>query len=87
MICGSPSDAPTTTVSSPTVSTTTLTSNQLSHASSPIASSMESTFVVNTIENTDVTLLSNTINVSYSSASRNDEPEMLCKYNVDESFS
>lgn len=79
--CGSPSDAPTTIVSSETVSTTTLT-----HASSPLESSVDSTSVVNTIENTYVTLSSSTINVSYDSLtmeSAQDDQEMLCKYEVD----
>lgn len=77
MICGSLKEAATTTVSS-TVSTTTFTSTQLSHASTPTEPS-----VVNTIENTNATLSSSTINVSYDSLSKEstkDDPEMLCKY-------
>lgn len=86
VICGSPTEAATATVS-PTISTTTLTSTQLSHASSPIEPSIETTTtsssVVNTIENTDATLSSSTINISYDSLSMEstkDNPGMLCKY-------
>lgn len=86
VMCGSPLEAATTTVSS-TFSTTTLTSTQLSHASAPIEPSIETTTtftsVVNAIEYTDVTPSSNTINVSYDSLSMEsttDNPEMLCKY-------
>lgn len=80
VICGSPT---TSTVSSTLVPTTTLSSTLLTHASSPITSSVETTSVVNTIENTDVTLSSNTITVSYDSLSMEsttDNQEMLCKY-------
>lgn len=88
VMCGSPPESA-TTVSS-TTSTTTLTSTRLSHATSPIEPSTEttttSTSVVNPIENTDATLSSSTINVSYdslSTESKTDNPEMICKYTDD----
>lgn len=89
VMCGSPPEAATTTVSS-TISTATLTSTQLSHASTPIEPSIETTAtyssVVNPIENTDATLSSSTVNISYeslSTESTTDNPEMLCKYTND----
>lgn len=91
VICGSPPKLATATLSSTTISRTTLTSTQLSHAYSAIESSIESTSVVNTIDNTDVTLSSSTTYVSYDShslsvESTQDDPKMLCKYTVDHFF-
>lgn len=87
MICGSPTEAATTTLSSK-ISTTTLTSTQLSHASSPIEPSTETTTtsVVYPIENTDASMSSSTINASndpLSMESTTDNPQMLCKYTND----
>lgn len=65
VICGSPSETTTTTtVSSPTI----------------ISSSIESTSVATTDKNTDVTMFSNTVNSSFDSLSMDssqDDPEML----------
>lgn len=76
VICGSPSE--TTTKTTLTVSSTTV-----------ITPSIEYTSVAFTDNNAEVTVSSNTVNSSFDSLSMDstqDDPEMSCKYAIEESY-